>query len=118
MDLEDAIVLHREAPDLRPQGRYGRSFSLNNFASCLSARFNQLGAVADLEEAIGELPALSHFLLPFPFPDLHHAASDGPVTIVNASQYSCDVLVVLLDRGPVHIPLLIHKHWQALETFH
>ena len=54
---------------------------------------------------IRELPGLSHFLLPLPFSDLQHAASGGPVAIVNASQYGCDALVVLHDRDPVHIPL-------------
>ena len=56
---------------------------------------------------IRELPGLSRFLLPSPFPDLQRAASGGPVIIVNASQYSCDALVVFLDGDPVHIPLQI-----------
>ncbi|KAI9573063.1 CHAT domain-containing protein [Boletus coccyginus] len=53
------------------------------------------------------LPGLSRFLLPPLFPDLQHAASGGPVIIVNASKYSCDALIVLLDRDPVHIPLQV-----------
>ncbi|KAF8124578.1 CHAT domain-containing protein [Boletus edulis] len=56
---------------------------------------------------IRQLPDLSHFLLPSLFSDLQCAASGGPVIIVNASKYSCDVLVILLDRDPVHIPLQI-----------
>ncbi|KAF8438499.1 CHAT domain-containing protein [Boletus edulis BED1] len=56
---------------------------------------------------IRELPGLSRFLLPPLFADLQHAASGGPVIIVNASKYSCDALVILLDRDPVHIPLQI-----------
>ncbi|KAI9570958.1 CHAT domain-containing protein [Boletus coccyginus] len=56
---------------------------------------------------VRELPSLSCFLLPLLFPDLQLAASGGPVIIVNASEYSCDALVVLLDRDPVHIPLQI-----------
>ena len=56
---------------------------------------------------IRKLPGLSRFLLPSLFPYLQRAASGGPVIIVNASQYSCDALVVLLDRDPVHIPLQI-----------
>ena len=56
---------------------------------------------------IRNLPGLSRFLLPSLFPDLQHAASGGPVIIVNASEYSCDALVVLLDRDPVHIPLQV-----------
>ncbi|KAF8132911.1 CHAT domain-containing protein [Boletus edulis] len=58
---------------------------------------------------IRELPGLSRFLLPSLFSELQRAASGGPVIIVNASQYSCDALVVLLDRDPVHIPLQITK---------
>ena len=54
-----------------------------------------------------ELPGLSRFFLPSLFSDFQRAASEGPVIIVNASQYSCDALVVLLDRDPVHIPLQI-----------
>ena len=54
---------------------------------------------------IHELPGLSRFLLLPLFPDLQLAASEGPVIIVNASQYSCDALVVLLDRDPIHVPL-------------
>ncbi|KAF8122963.1 TPR-like protein [Boletus edulis] len=56
---------------------------------------------------IRELPGFSRFLLPSLFSDIRHAASGGPVIIVNASQYSCDALVVFLDRDPVHIPLQI-----------
>ncbi|KAG8221724.1 TPR-like protein [Butyriboletus roseoflavus] len=54
-------------------------------------------------------PGSLSFLLPLPFSDLQHAASGGPVIIVNASKYSCDALVVLHDRAPFHIPLSITK---------
>ena len=56
---------------------------------------------------IRELPGLSRFLSPSPFVDLQHVAREGPVIVVNASQYGCDALVILLDRDPVHIPLQI-----------
>jgi CHAT domain-containing protein/tetratricopeptide (TPR) repeat protein len=56
---------------------------------------------------IRELPGLSRFLLPLLFSDLQRAASGGPVIIVNASKYSCNALIVFLDRDPVHIPLQI-----------
>lgn len=50
-------------------------------------------------------PGLFRFLLPSLFSDLQCAARGGPVIILNASKYSCDALVVLVHRGPVHIPM-------------
>ncbi|KAI9569320.1 hypothetical protein HD554DRAFT_2038263 [Boletus coccyginus] len=58
---------------------------------------------------VRELPGLSRFLLPSLFSDLRRAASGGPVIIVNASNHSCDALIVLLDRDPVRIPLQITR---------
>ncbi|KAI9572256.1 hypothetical protein HD554DRAFT_2068384 [Boletus coccyginus] len=42
-DLDEAIVLNRKALDLFPQGHPNWSTSLNNLASCLTARYDQLG---------------------------------------------------------------------------
>ena len=58
---------------------------------------------------IRRLPGFSRFLLPALFPELRKAAIEGPVVIVNASQYSCDALVVLPDQDPIHIPLQITR---------
>ena len=58
---------------------------------------------------IRRLPGHSRFLLPSLFSDLQRAASGGPVIIVNASKYSCDALVVFVDRDPIHIPLSVSK---------
>jgi CHAT domain-containing protein len=51
------------------------------------------------------LPDFSQFLLPPLFSDLQQAAEDGPVIIVNASQYSCDAMIILNAQDPVHILL-------------
>ncbi|KAG0701197.1 CHAT domain-containing protein [Suillus ampliporus] len=51
------------------------------------------------------LPDFSRFLLPLLFPGLQKAAEDGPVIIVNASQYGCDALIILSAQDPVHVPL-------------
>jgi CHAT domain-containing protein len=50
-------------------------------------------------------PAFSRFLQPPLFSDLQKAAAEGPVIIVNASQYGCDALIVLSDQGPVLVPI-------------
>ncbi|KAG1744133.1 TPR-like protein [Suillus paluster] len=59
----------------------------------------------DVVSRIRMLPDFSHFLLPPPFSGLQKAADEGPVIVVNASQYSCDALIIFGFRDPVHIPL-------------
>ena len=54
---------------------------------------------------IHRLPGFSHFLRPPLFLDLQISASGGPVIIPNASQYTCDALIILSENEPVHIPL-------------
>jgi CHAT domain-containing protein len=61
----------------------------------------------DVLSRVRMLPDFSRFLLPPLFSDLQKAADEGPVIIVNASQYSCDALIVLRDQDPVHIPINI-----------
>ncbi|KAG8218910.1 hypothetical protein J3R82DRAFT_4592 [Butyriboletus roseoflavus] len=142
-DLNEAIVLNRDALALRPLGHPYRTTSLISLANCLLVRFTRWSKKLADEFAqqtllirtaldspgpdqhdrvyrlnielqavvtrIRELHGLSHFLLPSPFSDLQQAAHGGPVIIVNASEYGCDALVVLVDRNPVHIPLSITK---------
>ncbi|KAG1729051.1 hypothetical protein EDD22DRAFT_974044 [Suillus occidentalis] len=51
-DLDQAIVLAREALALRPVGHTDRSSSLNNLAVRLSTRFHRRGNAEDLDQAI------------------------------------------------------------------
>ena len=51
-DLDEAIILGREALILRPQGHLHRSLSLSNLAVRLSNRYYKLGELQDLDEAI------------------------------------------------------------------
>ncbi|KAG1759148.1 hypothetical protein EDD22DRAFT_757294, partial [Suillus occidentalis] len=53
------------------------------------------------------LPHFSRFPLPPLFSYLQQAAEDGPVIIVNASNYSCDTLTITSAQDPVHAPLHI-----------
>jgi len=59
----------------------------------------------DVISRIRMLPDFSRFLLHPLFSDLQKAAEAGPVITVNASQYSCDALIILSSQDPVHIPL-------------
>ena len=82
--------------------------ALNSFCADQHERLCHLNyEMQRVVTGVRELPGLSRFFLPLLFSDLQRAASGGPVIIVNASQYSCDALIVFLDRDPVHIPLQI-----------
>ncbi|KAG1748209.1 TPR-like protein [Suillus lakei] len=59
----------------------------------------------DVVSRIRMLPDFSRFLLPPLFSSLQKAAEDGPVIIVNASQYGCDALIIHSAEDPVHVPL-------------
>ena len=56
-------------------------------------------------DKIRQQEGFSRFLLPPQFDDLQRAAEGGPVIIVNASKYTCDALIILHTRSPVHVPL-------------
>ena len=56
-------------------------------------------------DEIRRLDGFSRFLFPPRFDDLQQAAKDGPIIIVNASEYSCDAVIVLGAEPPVHVPL-------------
>ncbi|KAG2354509.1 hypothetical protein BDR07DRAFT_1494470 [Suillus spraguei] len=68
----------------------------------------------DIVSCIRILPDLSRFLLPPLFSDLQKAAQEGPVIIVNASQYSCDALIVLSEQNPIHIPIGITRTYYTV----
>jgi tetratricopeptide (TPR) repeat protein len=54
---------------------------------------------------IQELPGFAGFLESPPFAELAAAVADGPVVILNASNYRCDALALTAD-GPIVVPLL------------
>jgi len=63
----------------------------------------------DVISRIRMIPDFSRFLLHPLFSDLQKAAEAGPLIIVNASQYSCNALIILSFQDPVHIPLDIER---------
>ncbi|KAG2124885.1 CHAT domain-containing protein [Suillus clintonianus] len=63
----------------------------------------------DIVSRIRMLPDFSRFLRPPLFYDLQKAADEGPVIIVNASQYGCDASIVLSVQDPVHVPINITR---------
>ncbi|KAG1894761.1 CHAT domain-containing protein [Suillus fuscotomentosus] len=85
------------------------SFRLRNAFDRFEDQSPQIRQLAmqwdEVVSRIRMLPDFSRFLLPPLFPDLQRAAEDGPVIIVNASQHSCDALIVHSAGDPVHVPL-------------
>ncbi|KAG2095436.1 uncharacterized protein F5147DRAFT_819133 [Suillus discolor] len=63
----------------------------------------------DVVSRVRMLPDFSCFLLPPLFSDLQKVAEDGPVIIVNASQHSCNTLIIHGAGDPVHVPLDIKQ---------
>ncbi|KAG2127527.1 TPR-like protein [Suillus clintonianus] len=63
----------------------------------------------DVVSRIRMLPDFSRFLLPPLFSNLQKASEEGPVIIVNASQYGCDALIIFSAQDPVHVPLDIAR---------
>ncbi|KAG1830277.1 TPR-like protein [Suillus subalutaceus] len=59
----------------------------------------------DVVSRIRMLHGFSRFLLPPLFSDLQKAAEDGPVIVLNASQYGCDALIIHSTEDPVHVSL-------------
>ncbi|KAG2037158.1 hypothetical protein BDR03DRAFT_958111 [Suillus americanus] len=59
----------------------------------------------DVVSRIRMLHGFSRFVLPPLFSDLQKAADDGPIIILNASQFSCDALIIHSKDDPVHVPL-------------
>ncbi|KAI9567953.1 CHAT domain-containing protein [Boletus coccyginus] len=117
------IRLHSPLDDLTTSGPAGKMLADDYTRVALLIRDTLNSPSADQHERLCHLnvamqkvvtnvrvlPGLSRFLLPSLFRDLQHAASGGPVIVVNASKYNCDALIVLFDRDPVHIPLHITR---------
>ncbi|KAG2363017.1 CHAT domain-containing protein [Suillus spraguei] len=71
----------------------------------------------DAVTEIRNLEGFSRFLLPPSYEDLQAAASQGPVIILIASQYSCNAIIVPMSGEPhnVHFPRLALAHLKKLK---
>ena len=58
-----------------------------------------------LVRRIRGLPGFHHFLLPSPISTLRTAAAEGPVVIINSSEYRCDAVIVPAQGDLVLVPL-------------
>jgi hypothetical protein len=51
-DLDQAMLLHGQALELRPSGHPNRSVSLDNLANTFQMRFEQSGQLGDLNQVV------------------------------------------------------------------
>ncbi|KAG2115626.1 CHAT domain-containing protein [Suillus clintonianus] len=54
---------------------------------------------------IRRLDGFSHFLMHPSYADIQKAARDGPVIVVNASQYLCNAIIIFTTGQPALVPL-------------
>ncbi|KAH7906390.1 CHAT domain-containing protein [Hygrophoropsis aurantiaca] len=72
-----------------------------------AVRYRQLTEQWDVVvEKIRGIHGFSRFLLPPLFRDLQDAAQEGPVIVVNGSQYSCDAVIVMRNTETIRVPLV------------
>ena len=104
--------------ELRLTGDYGASLA-DDFER-LSSQLEQIPRVSKsskdikpllkekeaVAEQIRRIDGFKSFLKPTtPFSELEKAALDGPVIILNASQHTCDALILQYNALPIHVPL-------------
>ena len=59
----------------------------------------------ELVHRIRGFPGFHHFMLPSPISTLRTAAAEGPVVIINSSEYRCDAVIVRSQGDLVLVPL-------------
>jgi hypothetical protein len=101
---------------------------MDNYSSMFKERRQLLRQRQEIIAAIKGLQGFENFMGPIPFRTLQHAASRGPIIIVNHCPWRCDVLIVPHDAPPSLIPLtegcyeaaskLASKLWEASRDLH
>jgi tetratricopeptide (TPR) repeat protein len=120
-DLEAAISLFSECLARLPAHHPNQPIVLDDLATSLTARFEQLGQRRALDEEIlinrlndkwsatveevRQLDGFQDFLRPKPVSILQEAATNGPAVVLNISTCRTDALIVT-SSGVEHIPLL------------
>ena len=77
---------------------------MDNFSPLIKKRRRLLRERQDLTATVKTLPGFENFMESVPFRTLQHAASRGPIIIINHCTWRCDILIVLHDSPPSLIP--------------
>ncbi|KAI0252371.1 TPR-like protein [Lactifluus subvellereus] len=76
----------------------------DTFARDLAEKRRLSGELENVVLRIQALPGLENFWRPIPYRHLQTVAMDGPVVIINLSEYRSDILIVRSNHPVVHIP--------------
>ncbi|TDL24426.1 hypothetical protein BD410DRAFT_852758 [Rickenella mellea] len=96
-------------------GTSGDHFTINGSGEGAVQKYRQLAR--DWDRIVGEVrqkPDFERFLMPKLFSELRHAARNGPVVILNVSEYGCDALIIeSLSQNLHHVPLETFSYQKA-----
>ncbi|KAL5478975.1 hypothetical protein ACEPAI_2263 [Sanghuangporus weigelae] len=67
----------------------------------------------EIIEEVRRIPGFEDFLRAAPFKVLQQAVSEGPVIVVNHSEYRCDVLIVISDKEAPCVCIPLDKDFNA-----
>jgi CHAT domain-containing protein len=102
VDVNALILAHKDAgSQLDEEGDHEH---MDNFNPLVKKRRWLLRERQDLTAMVKTLPGFENFMESVPFRTLQHAASRGPIIIINHCTWRCDILIVLHNAPPSLIP--------------
>ena len=102
VDVNASILAHRVAGSQLDEEEDHEH--MDNFNPLIKKRRRLLRKRQDLTAAVKTLPGFENFMESVPFRTLQHAASRGPIIIINHCTWRCDILIVLHNSPPSLIP--------------
>jgi hypothetical protein len=108
-DLEAVALSISPSPSLRddsvtPLDTAGGHEETDTFTHVLHEQRVLMQERQAITPQIREIPGFEYFLMRFPYDTLRHAASGGPIIIINHCRWCCDTVVVLHNAPPYLIP--------------
>ena len=102
-ELENIATSAQPLPDTKSADAAGGG-ELDKFGQMMKNVRRLERERGEIIDQIRHLPGFENFLKAVPFKTLQTAAAYGPVIIVNHCSFGSDILIVLNDSAPVHIP--------------
>ncbi|KAI9454649.1 CHAT domain-containing protein [Lactarius psammicola] len=111
----ESIATSSEAPEDSERPRDDEHHIPDAFG-CMMDKVHELERKrAEIADQIRALPGFEDFLRAVPFDALQTAAACGPIVIINHSRFRCDIIIVLHDSSPVHIPMVEDSYSRTIK---